>query len=101
MKNTHKQQSTTGKTSQENLTNTTGYGILRAIVKYYPVDDHIKQRAEYYLDPSNPIDEKLWWKRTEGSFFSHVLMGDLEGSMRRGCKYLTQAIADGLINKEI
>lgn len=88
-------------TTERNLTTTEGIGMLKAIQKYYPVEDHIKQRVEYYLNPSNPIEEKLWWKKTEGSFFTSLLAGDIALTISRGDKALKDAICTALINNEI
>ena len=88
-------------TQNKYLTSTLGYGMLRAIVKYYKPDDEIKKRAEFYLDKSQPLTEKLWWKKTEGSFFSNVLDGNVYGAISRGDQSLRKAICQALIENEI
>ena len=85
----------------EKLTNITGYGILNAIVKHYPVDDHIKGRARFYLSNEQDLNWKLTHKRTEGSFFTAVLDGDIAKSIMRANKSLRTAICQALIDCEI
>ncbi len=92
---------TTDYNREEKLTNATGYGMLRAIVKYYPVDDHIKGRAKFYLSDKEDLSWKLTHKSGEGSFFFHVLLGDLEGAISRGCQALKKAITTAIVNNEI
>tara|TARA_B100001248_G_scaffold253231_1_gene230224 strand:+ start:630 stop:911 length:282 start_codon:yes stop_codon:yes gene_type:complete len=88
-------------TELEYLTSPVGYGMLRAIVKFYPTEDTIKERANFYLDKDVSLDKKLLYKRGEGSFFQYVLEGDVVGATRVGSKDLTVAICNGLIHKEI
>jgi len=87
--------------NREKLTNATGYGMLKAIAKYYPVNDHIKARANFYLSDKEDLSWKLTHKKMEGSFFFHVLLGDLEGAISRGDQSLKKAITKALVNNEI
>lgn len=89
------------KTTSKLITNPTGYGMLNAIVKHYPIDDHIKGRARFYLSDEQDLNWKLTHKRTEGSFFSAVLDGDIAKAMLRANKSLRKAICQALIDNEI
>ena len=89
------------KTTSKLITNHTGYGMLHAIVKHYPKDDHIKGRAMFYRDENIPHEDKLRTKFGEGSFFSAVLQGDVVKAINRANKPLRKAICQALIDCEI